>query len=231
MRSNILNLLRKFLTPLVLGLTSLFILRTIFTYWGQVTESLPSLSWITFIIAGLSYLAYFYFRAISWHFIIKALGEDITLIDNLSSWFLGEATRYIPGNIWSFVSRVYLANKKGTPRAITVISLALEIILLLVVTSIFSIPALISGIHTLSVNLPIRLLILVVALPVLIGLLLTRHKVVGLLMRLDKIPKATFISKVFILAIFFQILAWFFYGLGGYILIRTTHPAIYLILL
>ena len=121
MKFNNLFFLKKIVTPVALILTSLFILRTILIYWNQVADSLSSLSWIALAFAGLFYLGYFYFRAVSWHFIIEALGQKQQLLDNFSSWFLGEATRYIPGNIWSFVSRVYLAKQKGIAKSVTAI--------------------------------------------------------------------------------------------------------------
>src|SRR6266540_2363898 len=119
---------RKFIEIFVLTLALGFIIRTLANDWHTMPLTPPR--WSLLVIALGVFYVYFLSRALAWWLILRALGAPVTLIDAGSMWFVAELNRYIPGNVWSLLSRVYLGEKKGVPPKITSVGIIIEIIAL-----------------------------------------------------------------------------------------------------
>src|SRR5579872_2872445 len=115
---------------LILVLAAGFILHFIKGNWLTVTNNIKHADWPLLAVSWIFFLLYFITRTIAWKLILKDLGSDLPLKKAGPIWFWSEFSRYIPGNIWSFLGRVYLAGKEGVPKKITLASLILEIIFL-----------------------------------------------------------------------------------------------------
>lgn len=74
----------------------------------------------------LCFLAYFFFRAFAWQKILNASNHQVKLSRLAYLWELSELRRYIPGNIWSFLSRAVLFSKYNIPQKTMVKSLVIE---------------------------------------------------------------------------------------------------------
>lgn len=145
------------------------------------------------------------------------LGESINKTNSLDIWFFSEATRYIPGNIWSFASRVYLSRNKRLSQKTSFLVVPLEIVIVIIATTLLSSYAIIKNLEKLPANLTIFVLtILVFAL------------VLGLFL-LQKNIKAIF-TKLFVqelgrgaiaIALVLQIVSWSFYSAGTIVLITN----------
>ncbi|KPL04671.1 MAG: hypothetical protein AMJ73_03940 [candidate division Zixibacteria bacterium SM1_73] len=59
-----------------------------------------------------------------WTQILKMLGYTINLPQSFKITYLSAAGKYIPGKIWTYVSQIYLADKVGLPRRLTLVSMA-----------------------------------------------------------------------------------------------------------
>lgn len=76
---------------------------------------LPSL-----LFLALNYLI----AAYVWTQILKMLGYTINLPQSFKITYLSAAGKYIPGKIWTYVGQIYLADKVGLPRRLTLVSMA-----------------------------------------------------------------------------------------------------------
>lgn len=200
--------LRRILIPLALILSSFFISRIIIDNYEQVVLSLYKISPLNVLISAFFYLLYFYMRALSWIFLIKSLKSDFTKLRGFEIWFLTESARYIPGNIWSFASRTYLTALKNIPKIKVLFSVGVEIALVILVTLFLSLPVLLSFIFDNSTFFLIFLIVILVL----------------ILFKLKKRASTLFqkiFSKMFLLAICSQVLAWIFFGVGTISLISS----------
>lgn len=135
------NKTAKFIIPvLLLGFLSLNIsqnLDLILSYWKNFD--------LFFLSLGLFFmLAVFIEAGLNWHELLKRLGYPLPFKKSLYIFIVSNASRYIPGSIWQYISRVELAKKIGNiPRKGVILSLVLEIFILVnaaLVTSILALP-------------------------------------------------------------------------------------------
>ena len=213
--------LRSYLSRAVLLASVFFIFKIFFNYFGETSSALSSIPFNLILLSALFYLVYFYLRALSWHFIIKSLKGKLKIGESFSVWFLGEATRYIPGNIWSFASRVYLGNKKGVPKTLIFVSLSIEAFLLVTSTFILSIPGIRFSTQAIPVNAKSLLILFIFILAGAFLAFFIRNKIMKTLKTLQKIPLQTFISPPFLQAFFLHLLSWVFFGVGTYVLMTN----------
>ena len=102
------NKARSILKYLIGWPLSLISLLFIFKLISSNLHSLPSLSDINFLFLGIGvslFFFYFLLRSILWNEIIKKKGNKFTFKKTAYFWEISEIKRYIPGNIWSLVSR------------------------------------------------------------------------------------------------------------------------------
>ncbi len=200
--------LKKVLFPFVLILSAFFIIKLVVDNYEQVVISFFNISPINIFLSGLFYLLYFYMRALSWIFLIKSLDRSFSKVKGFEIWFLTEAIRYIPGNIWSFASRSYLTIGESIPKIKVLLSVGVEIALLIIVSLFLSLPVLLNFLFENSIFLLIFLVLL---------LLLVLYK----FKKKASILFQKIFSKMFLLSIVTQFLAWIFFGFGTISLISS----------
>ena len=61
-----------------------------------------------------------------WRYILGSLGGSLRYWQALRIWFLSNIVRYIPGNVWQFLSMVELAAEQGVGRLATLTSIVLH---------------------------------------------------------------------------------------------------------
>lgn len=131
-------------------------------------------------------------------------------------WFLSEFSRYIPGNVWSFVGRVYMCDKEKISKRIASLSLLLEIFYLLGASLLLGIIFFLSGSPT--IKLPLWSVIII--LPIIITII--NPKILGILInKLLSLMKKEKMNFRFgfgqsIIVYLLYVIAWFAYGLGSY---------------
>lgn len=70
-------------------------------------------------------LAYFA-NIFSWHIVTKALGTGVDFRANFQIWVFSNLSRFIPGSLWQYPSRVYLLTKEGVSKALGVTAVIIE---------------------------------------------------------------------------------------------------------
>lgn len=86
----------------------------------------------------LCFFSYYVLRTIVWKILLKESGHNITLKESAYLWGLAELKRYVPGNIWSFLTKTLSFEEKGIERKIITKLLFIEIGMFLLSCSIFS---------------------------------------------------------------------------------------------
>jgi len=224
------GLIKKIVGLIVILLVGIFIVQIFISHTKQIQDSLALVSWVNILLSIIMFLGYFYARALSWNLILKSLGNHFKVKDSLFAWFAGEATRYIPGNIWSFASRYYLSYTKGIPKANVILSMLLEILIFLPVTLLLSIPAILENYGKINFN-GITILVIFVILGIAVVGFFFNKRVKQLVGRLQTIPRNILSSRTFWEAVFLQMVSWTVFGLGNYFLIQpfASHISIALL--
>lgn len=78
-------------------------------------------------------------NALAWHFIIHSFGYKIAFSKSFKIWVLSNCGRFLPGIIWQYTGRMYLASESGIPKTITFFSIVLEALLVIIASSIIAI--------------------------------------------------------------------------------------------
>ena len=121
----------------ILVIAVFYIAKTLSRNWPSVAAHLHTANWWLLLAGWCVFLVYFVLRATAWQLLMKSLGATIRPTEAARIWFLSEFSRYVPGNVWSFLGRVHLSEKSGVPRRITLVGLIIEIFMLLGSAALF----------------------------------------------------------------------------------------------
>jgi uncharacterized membrane protein/pimeloyl-ACP methyl ester carboxylesterase/uncharacterized membrane protein YbhN (UPF0104 family) len=132
--------LLKYLLGWPISLISLvFIFRIILIKSSSIVTYVRNLK-VEFIIIGLFFFLIYYFtRGFLWQKMLSLKGYSFRLKEITYLWEITEFKRYVPGNIWSFVSRGLSMSKRGVEKKDIVDIFLLEIKLIILSCLIFSI--------------------------------------------------------------------------------------------
>jgi uncharacterized membrane protein YbhN (UPF0104 family) len=149
----------KYLVPLIIGF---FIARVIYRNWQQVREA----EWVfdpVFLLLSFALTApWFLLRPWAWQQILRRFGYSIPYHSAYRIVRRAELSRFVPGGIWHYVSRVYLASQWGVAAPACLAATFIETVILLLAAIL---PALWSLNQALPVlDTPFRVLLVVVPL-------------------------------------------------------------------
>lgn len=209
---------RKSLEFLVLALSFVFIGRYLLDGWPQLVAHIHHVKW-SYIFYGLTFFwAYFLLRATAWWLTLRRLDSPLPFAKACYIWFISEFSRYIPGNVWSFVGRVYLCDKEKISKRMASLSLLLEIFYLVGASLALGLVFFFTG----STTLQLPLWSLIIILPIVITII--NPKILGRLIdalffkwKKDHIKfSLNFSQSIFIFLLY--IAAWLAYGFASYLI-------------
>ena len=118
----------KVLLPLVIAF---FIGRVIYRNWQHVREAEWDLAPRYLLLSLVLTACWFTVRPLVWSILLKRFGYPISFRG--AYWVVrrAELSRYVPGTIWQYVSRIYLASRYGVPAAVCMAATFLETVLLI----------------------------------------------------------------------------------------------------
>jgi uncharacterized membrane protein/uncharacterized membrane protein YbhN (UPF0104 family)/esterase/lipase len=90
-----------------------FIFRLILGNYSSIVNPIKQLNLVFLAISIGCFFVYFLLRSILWQKIIENKGISLNLKETLYVFSISEIKRYVPGNIWSFLSRSYLLEERG----------------------------------------------------------------------------------------------------------------------
>ena len=127
MRVNRVFRILKFLVPLVIAF---FIGRAIHRNWQEVRAADWTFDGGYLLISVLLTVGWFALRPYAWAAILGRFGHPISYGAAFRIFRQAELSRYVPGTVWQYVSRVYLAGQWGVPAAATMAATIIEPVLL-----------------------------------------------------------------------------------------------------
>lgn len=126
MKSRISTLL-KFIIGWPLSLFALFFIgKFVFPQLGKTTHSITHIDWLFLSLGIACFLGYFFLRALLWQRILLYKNHSLRYMETAFLWSVSEIRRYIPGNIWSIVSRAHLFKEKSVQHGTTLSAWAIE---------------------------------------------------------------------------------------------------------
>ncbi len=119
----------KYLLPLAIFV---FLAQSIYTNWSQIREypwkfDLPLLA-----LAVLFGSAWFFLRAWIWAQVVREMHDKLPYWPAFRVFMISEVARYVPGKIWQYVSRIYLAERYHIPPALTLTSAVVELLVVMI---------------------------------------------------------------------------------------------------
>ena len=118
--------IKKTISFILVVLLFIFLFWKIFTDFDQIKNIQWKLDTKDTILLLATLLLGPFVNTISWHLYTKALGGNISFLDNSKIWTISNAARFIPGSIWQYAGRVYLLSQKGVSKTFTTTALVLE---------------------------------------------------------------------------------------------------------
>lgn len=119
------------------------LLTALWTQRIDVIAILQNASPLLLLSASILLVAVFIIDATGWALILRKLGETrLSVRQACWIWMASSISRYLPGGIWPYASRIAMAHAAGVKTGTTALSLVVETILLAVSALAVSLPAL-----------------------------------------------------------------------------------------
>ena len=125
MRGTLLRL-AKLVVPLIV---TFFVGRGIYRNWEQVREAEGALNPLLLATSFVLCSGWFLFRPLGWNIIINRFGKRVPYPAVFRVYRKSELSRYVPGAIWQFVSRVYFIKEWGIVASATLAATMLDLFL------------------------------------------------------------------------------------------------------
>lgn len=107
-------------------LALLFILRMVSDNWVAIRPLLPAVDIPLLLAAFLAQATAFLLFPVASLMVLRTWKKDFGYLANAQIYFLSQLTKYLPGSVWIFPTRVYLMNKAGFSPATASIALIFE---------------------------------------------------------------------------------------------------------
>lgn len=110
-----------------------YLIFNIFTNRILLAESFSKFSISNILFVTLLLLPAYLINAISWHVITKFLKLGISLKSNIYIWVVSNLSRYLPGGIWQYPSRILLLSSNNVTKTTSTFAVFIESLLNLLV--------------------------------------------------------------------------------------------------
>lgn len=122
-------------------LAIIFLVKLTLPNLSVVIKRLDTVNYWLILLSIIISLIYFILRAFLWKTILHYKGSNVNFKKTAYLWEISEFKRYVPGNIWSFLSRVAVFSDVGVDKKVAGLALLDEIQLLIIGSTIVSIIA------------------------------------------------------------------------------------------
>lgn len=84
---------------------------------------------LNLLLLIFSLLPIYLCNILAWHLTTKALGSKNSYLTSVRIWLFSNISRFIPGGIWQYAGRIYLAKKEGMPVIVATSAILIESLL------------------------------------------------------------------------------------------------------
>lgn len=185
--------------------------------WSEISHLLQNANLTLIFIGTFFMLLFFLFRSFVWIKILKLYEKNTTPVSKqIYDYTLAETKRYIPGNIFSFVSRVQKFKSHTLSHKKLIFALVLESIIMVLSACVVSIPGVFKLINLQTPDNNILLLAIVPILIFLVIVFFLKSKIQKLIFSV--LPTFNKIDILNIIDIFFvSVITWVCFGIANFI--------------
>lgn len=205
MKDKLLTFLKLFLGWPITFISFFFIFKLIKDKSGIISFNIKDINIFLLTLGTLCFFIYFILRTMLWQKILASKGHVLPLREASFLWATSEIRRFVPGNIWSFASRILLFSQKKIDKKVVVFLMIQEAQSVALGNAILSVFSFSFVLYTFFPNIFVLPVILLGYYIVFAGFLLYTHKNIKIKMRL----------------LTYSIGAFFFFSLGTYFSITS----------
>ena len=110
--------------------------------WNYLVEHPRPLAFNWLALSGGLYLLALLPEGLFWHWALKALGQDVGLLETLRAYYIGHLGKYVPGKAMVVVLRTGLIHSQRVDTGIAVASVFLETLTMMAVGACIAVPIL-----------------------------------------------------------------------------------------
>jgi uncharacterized membrane protein YbhN (UPF0104 family) len=130
----------KFLVGWPLALLAIFFLIRLFLpQFSSIQTRIVNVNLFLLVLSIIFFVIYYFLRCYLWQKILEFKGYKLSLMKTAYLWEFSEFKRYVPGNVWSFLSRVSLFENAGVEKKVVGMALLDEIQLIIISCTLISI--------------------------------------------------------------------------------------------
>lgn len=223
----------KFLIGWPLSLVSIaFIVKFIIDKSSKSNINFEGINFFYLFLGVAFFFIYFLMRSFLWQFELKEKGYKINFKENTYRFTFSEIKRYVPGNIWSFLSRGVQFSQIGVDKKTVGISILADIQLVIIgcgIISLLAIPWLLDSPIELRTKLASLLPIsafAVVIFFIVTGIIYAKSTVLHSTRPISNflLPGFEFNSKIKLSAL--SVITYFIFGIGNYFAFISIYQTI-----
>jgi len=195
-----------------------FLLKLAFPKFSSILPRIYSINMYFLVLSIALFIVYFLLRSFLWKKILEYKGHEISFAKTTYLWGFSEFKRYVPGNIWSFLSRVSLFSDTGIDKKIVGLALLDEIQLIVIsstLTSVFALPLILSAPGEQMNEILLGSLIGILIYCISVGYIYKKRTKNGTLLTNIYLPSYTLKQKISLT--FISVLTFFVFGFATFI--------------
>ncbi len=193
--------------------------------WRQIPFEQIRFNYWLVILSYACMFASFLTHAGVWKLMLAAYGAKLSYVHSFQIVVTSQLGKYIPGKVWFALGRMYLAKEFGVPERVSIVSVALESVLLVISGAVI---ALLTIVAPWAQNFPLKYSLLALII-VVCGLVVTHPRIFGRLVNLttrmlkqESIQmNLTYAGMVGLLLLYS--VCWFWQGIGFFFLIGSFY--------
>jgi glycosyltransferase 2 family protein len=212
-----------------------FLIKLFLPQFSSIQSRIDNLNVTLLTLSMILFLLYHFSRSYLWKKIMEYKGFKLKFMENAYLWEFSEFKRYVPGNIWSFLSRFALFGNRGVDKKAIGLGLIDEIQLLIIscsLISLFCLPFLFSNSSTQLIStMRIILLLSIIAIVIFSVILSLVYKKRGYKNFISNLFLPGYTLKQKLVLITIAIINFTIFGIANFIVclsIFSFNPQLYL---
>jgi len=130
----------KFFVGWPLGIIAIiFLVKLFLPQFSSIQSRIVNVNLLLLIFSIILFVSYYFLRCFLWQKFLEFKGHKLPLMKTAYLWEFSEFKRYVPGNVWSFLSRVSLFENVGVEKKLVGLALLDEIQLIIISCTLISI--------------------------------------------------------------------------------------------
>lgn len=137
------SILKVILQVIFVLVVFFFLGKALLINWNKIDIDLTKLNYYYLALSFVLFTAALVGYALCWNETVDFLGNRLKTRRAIKIWYWSQASRYIPGSVWSIFGRIYFGGKEGISKGKVVASIAIESSMLIISSVIvyaFSLP-------------------------------------------------------------------------------------------